>query len=359
MLIVAGGTGGHISPGAALGTAFAAADYRVLYLTLEKNREYPDFKNSTFPVFTYAAPRPGPGPFDLVRFPFRAARAVAQAMHVMRENNVNAVVAMGGFPCVPAIIGAAWLRLPLFLCEQNAVPGRATNFGALFARRVFLNLPVMRGRVRGGTIVGNPVRPIAVAVRPGASTPFSDLPSGKTKILVLGGSQGAQQLNTMSAGSVPNVNDSVWVIQCGRGNKEALEGAMSPDVRDRVRVVEFVEDMASLYAAADILVCRAGAGVLSEALVHGIPMILVPYPFATDNHQLENARVLEGGGAAIVINTKSSESAPLVTELSSLIPDTEKRRRMGQRARDLARPRAASEIVSHIGVELNELGIRR
>ncbi len=331
----------------------------MIYLTLEKNKDYPDFKNSTFPVFTYSAPRPGPGAFDLIRFPFRAALAVGQAMHVMKENNVSAVVAMGGFPCVPAVLGAAWLRLPLFLCEQNAVPGRATNFGGLFARRVFLNLPVSRGRVRGGTIVGNPVRPIAITPRPGAATPFSDFPEGKTKVLVLGGSQGAQQLNAMSVGALAAFPDSVWVIQCGRGNKEALEAALPAEVRDRARVVEFVEDMASLYAAADLLVCRSGAGVLSEAMVHGIPMVLVPYPFATDNHQLENARVLESGGAAVVLNTRSSESAELVTLLSGLLPDVEKRRRMGRRAKDLARPRAASEIVSHIGVELNELGIRR
>jgi UDP-N-acetylglucosamine--N-acetylmuramyl-(pentapeptide) pyrophosphoryl-undecaprenol N-acetylglucosamine transferase len=376
VLIVAGGTGGHISPGVALAWALKERGVRVLFLTLEKNRGASDFKDPPFEVFTYGAPPLRRSLPALLLFPFRFLRALRKARSILRTYEVDGVVGMGGFPTLPALLAGRWLGRPLFLCEQNSIPGRVTLFFSRTARLLFLSLPdragLLRERNAKSLLVGNPLRPALGALIRGETRseeeedtgedPFDLLEtraakgSGEAKplrVLVLGGSQGAVQLNEMTIAAVRSFPEVSWVLQCGVKNLDELNGRLSPEEYPNLRLLGYYDRIERLYRRADLLLCRSGAGVLTEAAAFGLPMILVPYPFAKDNHQLDNALHFEEKGAAVVINRKDNDPGELTAHLRRLLADPEERRRMGEAARSLSRPDAAGVIAQRIEESLS------
>ena len=193
VLIIAGGTGGHIVPGLGLALEFAQSTqpaYDVLFLSLEKNRTYADFADVPCPVHVYASPPITKQPLALLEFPLRFARALWQAWRLLRAHDVSFVIGMGGYSIFPGIVAARLTGVPYYLCEQNAVPGRATRLFAGGARRIFLNFPVAakhqtadftEGRV---VLAGNPLRPklrLSAGTQPGASGRSKKAAVGNTK----------------------------------------------------------------------------------------------------------------------------------------------------------------------------------
>lgn len=374
ILVVAGGTGGHLSPGTALAEHIKNAGGDVSFLSLEKNSSYPDLLRASYPVFYYNAP-------SLtfrraVLFPFQLIIAFLKSVPVVRRQ--AAVVLMGGFPCLPAGLAALAMRRPLYLCEQNAVMGRANRLFARMAKRVFLTFPLSgRKHSPAWPVLGNPLRQsflqrlagkggsksegktagtTARAAKKGgkkkviASDTASAFPSGRgNKILVAGGSQGALQINRMIQGLCENQPAQFrkyrWVLQSGLRHEEEMRAIFTG--HKNIKVIGFDPDIHRFYEAADLMICRSGAGVLTEAFSFALPMILIPYPYATDSHQKENALYAKMAGAARVIDTRETGEGPLKEALQTLDLKS-----MSRASGALAKPDAAARIYDSIQSDL-------
>lgn len=384
ILIVAGGTGGHLSPGTALASHLNRSSVPVEFLSLYKNENYPDLKNAGYPVHFYGAPTLAGK--RVLLFPFLLIRAMFRAWPVVRKS--RALVLMGGFPCLPAGLLGLLLRKPIYLCEQNAVMGRANRLFARFAKNVFLNFPLTgRNHSPEWKVVGNPLRAsflnlelsgtdekgrssnagssaknaakksnqklVAAKSRTGKKSTTS-FPAGKgKKILVAGGSQGAVQINKMVLDlynrDPVTFGKFSWVLQAGLKNEAEMK-ALFRDAKN-LRVIGFDPEIHRFYREADLIICRSGAGVLTEAFLFGLPMILIPYPYATDSHQRENAFYAKLAGAAKVIDTRDSDCEQLRQSLLELKATDLKS--MARSSAGLAKPQASETILNAIEKELN------
>lgn len=353
VLIVAGGTGGHISPGIGIAVAFCDAGIPVTVLSLEKNRETPDFKSAPFRVVYYDAPPFSGGVRTLVTFPFRLFAPYRFARRLIRTESIGAVIGMGGYSVFPALLAALRERVAIYLCEQNAVPGRVTLFFAKYAKKIFLTFPDATGAIgiktKNTVMTGNPLRR-ELEERARRFRERGDRPSGKAKrLLVVGGSQGAVQLNEMVAGCVDRFNEVYWEIQCGEKNIAQMEIRLADALRaGRVHLFGYHAALHELYETADLMICRSGAGVLTEAAAFSLPMVLVPYPYAADNHQKENAEYYARNGAAVILDTKQKEPELLYEVLAPLLGDAARLEAMRNGSAALARLGVAQAIVAEV-----------
>ncbi len=351
-LIVAGGTGGHITPGLALALELQQS-LPVDFLSLEKNRAYADFQTAPLRFFFYNAPNLSLRPPGVFLLPWRMLRAFFFARSLMRRERHAFVVGCGGYSMAPALLAARSLGVPYFLLEQNVRPGRATRLFANKARGIFANFPLPAEALPGAAprplVLGNPLRPaLQSALRandPGEAIARSDAAT----VLVLGGSQGAQQINEMcvrALSAAPALRRHRWLIQCGEKNIRDMEARLGSE--PNIQLYGYVTGVDAMYRAADVLICRAGAGVLAEALAFGAPIIAIPYPFAADNHQLENAEYLEAAGAAVCIRRRDTDPAEMLAALDQLLSSEAARRQLSENARALAKPDAAANIAAEI-----------
>lgn len=353
-LIVAGGTGGHITPGLALALELQRS-LPVDFLSLEKNRVYADFQTAPVRFFFYTAPNLSLRPPGVLLLPWRMLRAFLFARRLMQREGYAFVVGCGGYSMAPALLAARSLGLPYYLLEQNVRPGRATRLFARNARAIFANFPLpaaaLGAQAAPVVVAGNPLRP-AIRSALGADGARADFAAGgPATVLVLGGSQGAQQINEMclqALAAAPELRRHRWLIQCGEKNIRAMQARLGATADGSIQLYGYVTGVDAMYRAADALICRAGAGVLAEALAFGLPIIAIPYPFAADNHQLENAAYLEAAGAAVCIRRRDSDPAELLAALEGLLADANARRRLSENARALAKPDAAADIAAEI-----------
>lgn len=361
-LIVAGGTGGHITPGLALALELQRS-LPVDFLSLEKNRNYADFESAPLRFFFYNAPNLSLRLPGALLLPWRMLRAFLFARRLMRRERYAFVVGCGGYSMAPAILAARSLGRPYYLLEQNVRPGRATRLFANKACAIFANFPLPDGALGAAApavaALGNPLRPAlrAALTLPESESDFERGAAASTApaagfmatVLVLGGSQGAQQINEMcvrALAAAPELRRHRWLIQCGEKNIRAMEASLGAEAN--IKLYGYVTGVDAMYRAADVLICRAGAGVLAEALAFGLPIIAIPYPFAADNHQLENAAFLEAAGAALCIRRRDSDPAELLAALQQLLTNAAARRRLADNARALAKPDAAANIAAEI-----------
>ncbi|RMD80254.1 MAG: undecaprenyldiphospho-muramoylpentapeptide beta-N-acetylglucosaminyltransferase, partial [Gammaproteobacteria bacterium] len=278
----------------------------------------------------------------------RLAAAVARALGVLRRRRPQVVLGMGGYVSAPGALAARLLGLPLVIHEQNAVAGLANRLLAPLARQVLTAFPGVLG-ARGARLTGNPVRPEIAALPP----PEARLGEGRgpTRVLVLGGSQGARALDEALPRALAGAPVTVR-HQCGRGREEAVQRAYR-EAGVEARVQPFIEDMAEAYGWAELAVARSGALTVAELAAAGLGAVLVPYPHAVDGHQRRNAAYLEEAGAARVVEQAPGEGAPaealgeaLRGALGPLLGPAAAGRRlaMARAARALARPRAAEAV---------------
>ena len=361
VLVVAGGTGGHIVPGIALAAEFQHKGHAVHFLTLERNRNFGDFQHVDFPVQFYAAPPLQRSVLSIAAFPYRTVRAILRARKLLRSLRIELMVGMGGYPVLPAILAARMLGVPYYLCEQNAIPGKITRrFGAR-ARRVYINLPLAENQDGKNTqlsiaedrivLAGNPLRArILEALQSRTKSNKQPGADGLKRILVLGGSQGATQINSMVMRLIPELRaqNVRWYFQCGERNVDALRADLSEEDAGQVELFGYRSDVNRLFLNSDVLIGRAGAGVISEAACFGLPMILIPYPFAADNHQLANARAFERAGAAVIIDRKDTDVTELRAALQKFVRRPESFREMHKAALSMGHPDAAQIIVRSI-----------
>lgn len=341
VLIMAGGTGGHIFPGLAVADELLARSVPVRWLGAEQGLETRLVPEHGLPLATLAfRGLRGKGPATLLAAPFLLVRAVWVARRLLRSERPRSVLALGGYAAAPGGL-AAWLaRVPIVVHEQNAVAGATNRLLARLARRVLVGFA---GALPGASWVGNPVRAAIAAIA--APAQRLDGRAGPLRVLVLGGSQGARSLNETVPGVLATraAAQAIEVRhQCGAAQVEATRAAYAGTAAC-ASVEAFIDDMASAYAWADVAICRAGALTLAELAAAGLPAILVPYPHAVDDHQTRNAEALVAAGAARLVGEGGDFAARLgaafdaLASRGTLLP-------MAEAARTLARADAAQRI---------------
>ena len=348
VMIMAGGTGGHIFPGLAVAKVLRERGIPVTWLGADGAMETRLVPQHDIHIDTLAiSGLRGKGKLALLGAPIRVLRAIRGAGYVLRDRNPRAVVAFGGFASGPGGVAARLHGLPLLVHEQNRAPGMTNRILSRFAKRLLTGFP---GSFAGDReeVVGNPVRAEIAAL----AAPEQRLAgrSGPMRVLVLGGSQGARALNNAMpkalAALAGNVAIDVW-HQCGEKlHEEALQAYRAAGVEGRVDA--FIKDMAAAYGWADLVVCRSGASTLAELCAVGIGSVLVPFAAAVDDHQTRNAEYLVERGAADLLKQDDALATHLEGVLRTLADNPGQRMQMAQAARALAKVDAAERIADII-----------
>ncbi|KAB8313834.1 undecaprenyldiphospho-muramoylpentapeptide beta-N-acetylglucosaminyltransferase [Tolypothrix campylonemoides VB511288] len=350
VLILAGGTGGHIFPGLAVADALAKRGVPVRWLGSEGGMETRLVPPRGIAIDTIAVKGVrGKGVATLLRAPFVLASAIAAARRVVRAQRPRAVISFGGFAAGPGGIAAKLAGIPLVVHEQNRAPGLTNRVLSKVAARVMTGFP---GTFAGEHAVGNPVRAEIAAVAP-PSARFAARGDAPLRLLVLGGSQGARALNEAVPQAIAALRGAhAFEVrhQSGERLREDAERAYR-EAGVAASVEPFVADMAAAYAWADVVVCRAGALTLAELCAVGVGSVLVPFPQAVDDHQTRNAEVLVERGAARLQAQGADLGARLATELHALA-DRGVLLRMAEAARALAKPDAAERVADAV-IELS------
>jgi UDP-N-acetylglucosamine--N-acetylmuramyl-(pentapeptide) pyrophosphoryl-undecaprenol N-acetylglucosamine transferase len=341
ILIMAGGTGGHIFPALAVAHSLHDAGWRVVWLGNPDGMEARLVPQHGFEMVNlkFAALR-GKGILRKLLLPLNLLKGFWQAQKAIRQVQPNVVLGMGGYITFPGGMMASLLGKPLVVHEQNSVAGLANRVLAGVADRIVTGFPDV---LKKGVWAGNPVRPEIARIAPPAER-FAER-TGALRVLVIGGSLGAQALNEMvpkgmallAASQQPQI-----VHQAGEKHIEGLKANYAA-VGVQAHCVSFIEDMAGAYEWADLVICRAGALTIAELAAAGVASILVPFPHAVDDHQTGNAKFLVNvGGAFLLPQTElTPESIALIRNYSrgQLLE-------MAEKARSLAKPDATEEVAT-------------
>jgi UDP-N-acetylglucosamine--N-acetylmuramyl-(pentapeptide) pyrophosphoryl-undecaprenol N-acetylglucosamine transferase len=335
ILIMAGGTGGHIFPGLAVAHEMRAAGWEVVWLGARggmEERLVPQRGYRTAWIRAKAAR--GKGLLQKLLLPANLLYSFWESARVIRRLKPDVVLGLGGYVAFPGGMMASLLNRPLALHEQNAVPGLANRVLATVSDKVMVAFP---GALKSAEWTGNPVRlEIAAVAAPENRFEGRD---GPLRILVVGGSLGAQALNETVPKALARLSTPVSVVhQSGEKHLQVLRKNYA-DAGVEGELLAFIDDMARRYAQADLVICRAGAVTIAELSAGGMASILVPFPFAVDDHQTANARFLADKGAAILVRQKDLTAEKLADLIRSL--ERPKLLEMAQKARALGRPDAA------------------
>jgi UDP-N-acetylglucosamine--N-acetylmuramyl-(pentapeptide) pyrophosphoryl-undecaprenol N-acetylglucosamine transferase len=342
ILIMAGGTGGHIFPGLAIAEALRAEGWRVVWLGNPDGMEARLVPARGFEMewLRFGALR-GKGLLRKLALPARLFAACVQAGRVLRRVRPDLVLGMGGYISFPAGLMAALTRRPLALHEQNAVAGLSNRVLARLADRVLTGFPDVLPHAQW---VGNPVRKDILAL-PQPATRFAGR-TGALRLLVVGGSLGAAVLNEVvpqALAKMPIEIRPTVTHQAGEAQIDKLRAAYDAAGVEG-ELFPFIDDMAKAYADADVVLCRAGALTVAELAAAGVASILVPLPHAVDDHQSANARFLAGQDAAWLVAQAALSPEKLVDILSHA--SRVDLQRMADRARAAARPQATADLVA-------------
>ena len=364
--IAGGGTGGHVTPALALGEALSRRGDQALFIGSDQGIE------------TRLVPQAG---FELVALPSRQVMgrgrlgralgvlailaAVRGAQRALREFDADAVISLGGYAAMPASIAAVLRRTPLFLVAPDAVPGRVARLSARFARIVFTGFESARKSLgRAGKRQAD-VRCHGVPLRRALTDEFCDevprrTPEAPFRLLVFGGSRGARQINEAIIAALPQLKDlPLEIVHQSGADDRARVAAAYADHGVHATVVDFEPNMPSRYRWADLAVCRAGALTVAELTLSGLPALLIPYPFAADDHQTANARELTLAGAAQLLQGLglAGERAELLSDaIATLLASPETLVAMSAAALKRARPDAAQRIVDECAQSLGASG---
>ena len=347
VMILAGGTGGHIFPGLAVARVLRARGVPVTWLGAVGQMETRLVPQHDLPIDTLdIAGLRGKGKLALLGAPWRLLRAIRQAGFILRDRNPRAVIAFGGYASGPGGLAARLHGLPLLVHEQNRAPGLTNRILSRFARRVLTGFP--GSFAAREEAVGNPVRAEIAAIAPPEQR-FAGR-SGPLRVLVVGGSQGARALNTGVPQAIAALGAAYPVaVRHQSGEKmhgEAVEAYAKACVE--ADITPFIADMADAFAWADVVVCRSGASTLAELCAVGVGSVLVPFPAAVDDHQTRNAEYLVERDAAVLLKQGDALVSGITSLLRELSENPARRMQMAKAARALAKVDAAERIADII-----------
>jgi len=346
-MIMAGGTGGHVFPALAVADHLRAQGWRVVWLGAKTGMEATLVPKHGYDIawVRFSGLR-GKGFARSLALPLTLLVAFWQSARAILAERPDVVLGMGGYISFPGGMMASLLKRPLAIHEQNSIPGLANKVLARLADRVLQAFP---GALRGAQICGNPVRAEITALA--APHARFGTRAGRLKLLVLGGSLGAQALNEsvpQALSLLPEETRPEVTHQAGAKHIEALRAGYAA-AGVRVEALAFIDDMAWRYGEADVVICRAGALTVSELACAGVASILVPFPHAVDDHQSANAKFLSAQGAAILLPQAELSPRRLAELLRGLT--RERLLEMAEKARALGKPEA-TEAVARACMEL-------
>lgn len=348
VLIMAGGTGGHVFPALAVAEELRARGVTINWLGTGRgieNRLVPA-ANIALHLIKVEGVR-GRGLIGLIKAPLLIIYALLQALSVIRQIKPDVVLGFGGFASGPGGLAAKLSGIPLVIHEQNAVAGTTNRLLAKVANKVLAAFPSAFGEGGSEQIVGNPVRE-QIKNLAALQDRYADRAKQKLplQLLVVGGSLGAKAINEFvpeALAELPlDARPQVW-HQTGKGHAEATT-ALYMQHQVNAKVAEFIDDMAAAYAWADVVVCRAGALTVSELMMAGVASILIPLPSAIDDHQTFNAKNLTEAGAGIALVQKDLTAAKLAALLLTELADRNHLMSMAEKAQQLAKPDAAAQV---------------
>lgn len=342
VMLMAGGTGGHVIPALSLAERFAAEGLSVEWLGSPQgieNRLVPaaGIRLNHIDVMGLR----GKGLMRKLAAPFLILKAVKQAIVILRRFKPDFVVGLGGFASGPGGIAARMLGIPVYIHEQNAVAGMTNRWLSKVARQTFAAFPKAFAEKTGAVVTGNPVRESLLSIpdKPAIKAPV--------KLLVIGGSLGAQVFNERLPEAISKLPDNIRPEIWHQSGKDKLDVTQDhyKQMQVTARTQEFIDDMTGAFDWADLVICRAGALTVSELAAAGRASVLVPLPIAVDDHQTANARFLVEADAGILLPQKEMDADKLAKMLESLFGDPEKILAMGKNARCVARPMATEAVV--------------
>jgi UDP-N-acetylglucosamine--N-acetylmuramyl-(pentapeptide) pyrophosphoryl-undecaprenol N-acetylglucosamine transferase len=350
VVIAGGGTGGHLFPGIAIAEEFLKRDQKtaVIFIGTRKGIESRLLAKLGYTLEEIDIEGiKGRGVKALMKGVCQIPKSMAQSRRIMKTFHPDIVVGVGGYASGPAVLVAHWMGVPTVIAEQNAVCGVTNKILGRFVDKIFVTYEQTKKFFPADKVVvsGNPVRS-AVAL---PQEPRLDK-KGYWQVLVFGGSQGAEAINGCLVEMMPlleTVKDKIRILhQTGARQKDEIarryaEHGINAEVR------EFILEMAKAYQEADLIVCRAGATSLAEITAAGRAAVLIPYPFAADDHQLKNAQALAAQGAAVVIKESELNAEKLFDTIVRLLKDEGKRSQMEACSKKMGRPEAAVTIVNH------------
>jgi len=354
ILIAGGKTGGHLFPGIAVAQALQRLQpgVKILFVGTSAPFEISTLKTYGFDHTSISAhPVKGRGLFTKLYGLAMTLVSLCQSFVIILRFKPDFVLGVGGFSSFAVVLAAWILRVPTAIQEQNAIPGITNRILSRFCGTVFTSFASTRGLAHNPRtrFSGNPVRekgPVQDMDVPW----FTDIRPQDFIILVTGGSQGASSINQAVADMAQHLKDCddlFLIVQTGAADENRIKKAfLSLEIRARVQA--FFHNMPALLDKADLVICRAGAGTLSELALKGVPAILVPYPHAADDHQRFNARSLADKGAALVMADKNLSGHALGQAVMALKSDPDQRQRMAAAMKHMARPHAADHIAAHI-----------
>ncbi|MEL7071343.1 MAG: undecaprenyldiphospho-muramoylpentapeptide beta-N-acetylglucosaminyltransferase [Cyanobacteria bacterium J06581_3] len=351
LLIAASGTGGHLFP--AIATAQQLSDYTIEWLGVPDRLET-QLVPESYPLHTV---RMGgvQGGFGLssIKLAAKFAKSTAQVRRLLKRGNFQGVFTTGGYIAAPAIIAARSLGLPAILHESNALPGKVTRWLSPWCTAVALGFPEAADRLPKAAetvVVGTPVRSqFLQAAESSAGLTDIDIPTDVQLIVVVGGSQGAVAVNQMVRGAAATwLESGKWIVHITGTNDPEADSFSHPHYIHR----PFYNDMAALFQRADLAISRAGAGTLIELAITGTPSVLIPYPFAAEDHQTYNATAFANAGAAEIHQQSELTAELLQAIVSNLLSNDEQLAAMGATAKQLAVTDSAEKMRQLIGVKL-------
>lgn len=358
IVIAAGGTGGHIYPGLALAEALHAArpDARIEFVGTPKGLEGELIPPAGHPLHLY----------DMVQFagqgwrkaivPLALGRATLQARSILKQAGARVAVSMGGYSGIPLIVGARLAGIPSLIHEPGAVPGKANLLAARFTAHLATSFPQTRFTGVELRYVGYPLRTSITsfdraALRPAARGSYG-IDDRTAMVLVTGGSQGARSLNRLALGLAERwaARDDVRILlKAGARNHEAVEADLARNPgRHLVELVRYIDRMDHAYAAADVAVCRAGAGTVAELAVVELPSILVPFPHDEHDEQVHNAEPLVASGGALLVRDHDATADHVGPLLEERLADRALLDAMSKGMRASARPQAAADLAAWV-----------
>ena len=343
LLVMAGGTGGHVFPAIAVAQQLQQQGWEICWLGTKDRMEAQLVPKHGIPIrFIQISGLRGKGLKALLAAPFAIVRAVWQARKIIKDYQPNAVLGMGGYVSGPGGLAAKLCGVPIVLHEQNAVAGLTNNWLAKIATRVLQAFP---NAFPDAEVVGNPVRQALFQT----ATPAQRFAKHKDKLrlLVVGGSQGARVLNLTVPEAMANITQQLDIRhQAGKGAADQVRSIYA-EKNIAAEVTEFIDDMAEAYAWADIVICRSGALTVCELAAVGTPAILVPFQHK-DRQQYLNAKYLADANAAVIIEQAEFTPDSLCQALQPLLNEPEKLLAMANNARAMATPLSAQRVAEVI-----------
>jgi UDP-N-acetylglucosamine--N-acetylmuramyl-(pentapeptide) pyrophosphoryl-undecaprenol N-acetylglucosamine transferase len=365
-VIAGGGTAGHVYPGIALAGALRELrpSARISFVGTTRGIETTAVPAAGFPLHTIDVV-PWARTLGAKRYlaPLSLVRATAQASKIVAAEHTSVVVGMGGYASIPVVLAARSKRIPAVLHEQNAVPGIANVLGARVTKNIALVFDEARAAFPRGAdvrIVGNPIRPAIAALdrfalRDEARSALGLDASSRT-VVIFGGSLGAARLNDAAAGLADAWKESAdrqALVITGRQHVDEVAARLPRG--GAVRVAGYVDRMEYVYAAADVVVSRAGATTVAELSAAGVPAILVPYPYARRDHQTANARSLERAGGALVVPNDEATPEHVARTIDMLLDEPGRLAMMSEKSKGFGKPEAGAVFAAWVA----ELGERR